>query len=156
MRQVARRVASATARARPGACSTSQHGGVTATSSIAEAAELTGLSTHALRCYERDGLLLTPVGRATSGHRRYTADDLRWIVLLTRLRATGMPVREVRAYAALVRAGAGNEAERLELLRAHRERVLAQLAEARSHLDAVQVKIDLYEGLVAAAAPVPA
>ena len=54
-----------------------------------------------LRYYERAGLMLRRVGRAPSSHRRYTADDVRWIVLLTRLRATGMPIRRVREYAAL-------------------------------------------------------
>ena len=44
--------------------------------SIAEAAEQTGLTAHTLRYYERDGLLLHSVERASSGHRRYTDDDL--------------------------------------------------------------------------------
>ncbi len=90
--------------------------------SIAEAAEQTGLTAHTLRYYERDGLLLHSVDRAPSGHRRYTDEDLRWIQMVTRLRATGMPIRDVRRYAALVRDGEGNEAERLGLLLAHRER----------------------------------
>ena len=81
--------------------------------SIAEAAERTGLTAHTLRYYERDGLLLHSVERAPSGHRRYTDEDLRWIQMVTRLRATGMPIRDVRRYAALVRDGHGNEAERL-------------------------------------------
>ena len=100
--------------------------------SIAEAAEQTGLTAHTLRYYERDGLLLHSVERAPSGHRRYTDDDLRWIQMVTRLRATGMPIRDVRRYAALVRDGVGNEAERLGLLLAHRELVERQLAEVSS------------------------
>lgn len=102
--------------------------------SIAEAAEQTGLTAHTLRYYERDGLLLHSVERAPSGHRRYTDEDLRWIQMVTRLRATGMPIRDVRRYAALVRDGDGNEAERLALLLAHREVVERQLAEVSSHL----------------------
>ena len=84
---------------------------------IAEAAERSGLTSHTLRYYERDGLMLLPVERSSTGHRRYTDRDLSWIELVTRLRATGMPIRDVRRYADLVRAGAGNEQERLELLR---------------------------------------
>ena len=113
--------------------------------SIAEAAEATGLTTHTLRYYERDGLLLDAVDRAPSGHRRYSEDDLGWIRMVTRLRSTGMPIREVRQYADLVRAGDGNEAERLQLLVAHRDRVRLQLAEVATHLDAIEYKIGLYE-----------
>jgi len=113
--------------------------------SIADAAARLGLTADTLRYYEKDHLLLRPVPRATSGHRRYEEADLRWIELLTRLRSTGMPIRDIRKYAALVRAGDGNEAERLELLRAHREQVLRQLAEVTAHLGAIDYKIGLYE-----------
>jgi DNA-binding transcriptional MerR regulator len=113
--------------------------------SIADAAAASGLTAHTLRYYERDGLMLDAVARAPSGHRRYTENDLAWIRLVGRLRSTGMPIREVRAYAALVRSGDGNEVERLTLLRAHRERVLAQLIEMRVNLDEIERKVRLYE-----------
>lgn len=112
---------------------------------IADAAALTGLSVDTLRYYERDGLLLRPVPRSASGQRRYEDADLRWIALLTRLRSTGMPIRDVRRYADLVREGAGTEAARLDLLRAHRAAVLAQLAELTEHLGAIDRKIGIYE-----------
>ncbi len=111
---------------------------------IAEAAAGLGLTVDTLRYYERDGLLLRPVPRGAGGHRRYQDADLRWIELVTRLRATGMPIRDVRRYAALVRDGEGNEAERVELLRAHRRQVLAQLAEVTANLAAIDHKIALY------------
>ncbi|MBS44850.1 MAG: MerR family transcriptional regulator [Nocardioides sp.] len=111
---------------------------------IAQAAERLGLTPDTLRYYERDGLLLRPVGRATSGHRRYDEGDLRWLTLVTRLRATGMPISDVRRYADLVRAGSGNEAERLALLHAHRRHVLDQLAEVTEHLSAIDHKIGIY------------
>ena len=111
---------------------------------IAEAAERSGLTKDTLRYYEKDGLMLAPVDRSATGHRRYTERDLTWIELVTRLRATGMPIREVRRYADLVRGGAGNEQERLDLLRAHRQQVLAQLAEVQEHLGAIDRKIGIY------------
>ena len=116
--------------------------------SIAEAVELTGLTADTLRYYERDGLMLRPIARGSSGHRQYGDHDITWIQLITKLRSTGMPIRDVRRYAALVRAGAGNEAERLALLLAHREVVERQLAEVGSHLRAIDYKIALYENKV--------
>jgi DNA-binding transcriptional MerR regulator len=115
---------------------------------IGQAAELTGLTADTLRYYERDGLMLRPVGRASTGHRRYSEGDLEWIVLVTRLRATGMAIRDVRHYAELVRSGNGTEEHRLEFLRAHRRTVLAQLAEVEGHLAAIDHKIAIYEGVV--------
>jgi DNA-binding transcriptional MerR regulator len=113
--------------------------------SIAEAAELTGLTADTLRYYERDGLMLRSVPRTASGHRVYAEQDLGWIRLITKLRSTGMPIRDVRRYADLVRAGNGNEQERLDLLRDHRQVVLARLAEVQDHLGAIDYKIGLYE-----------
>lgn len=111
---------------------------------IAEISDHTDLTPHTLRYYERDDLLLGPIARDSGGRRSYGDDDLRWIVMLTRLRGTGMPIRDIRRYAALVRAGDGNEAERLALLTAHRQRVLAQLAEVTEHLGAIEGKIAIY------------
>lgn len=112
--------------------------------SIAEAAERTGLSADTLRYYENDGLMLRPVERSATGHRRYSEGDLTWLNLVTCLRATGMPIREIRRYADLVRSGDGTEQERLDLLRAHRLQVLAQLAEVQEHLGAIDRKIGIY------------
>ncbi|HWJ80646.1 MAG TPA: MerR family transcriptional regulator [Nocardioides sp.] len=123
---------------------------------IADAAERLGLTPDTLRYYEKDDLLLRAVPRSSSGHRRYEDEDLRWIELVTRLRSTGMPIRDVRRYAALVRAGDGNEAERLALLQAHRELVLRQLAEVHAHLGAIDYKIGLYEERVRRPAEIPA
>lgn len=120
---------------------------------IADAAALTGLTPDTLRYYERDGLMLRAVPRAGSGHRAYAEADIAWIRMVTRLRSTGMPIRDVRRYAELVRAGDGNEAERLALLQAHRREVLARLAEVQDHLGAIDAKIGLYEGRLAGAEP---
>ena len=112
--------------------------------SISEAARVTGLSAHTLRYYERAGLMLDRVDRAESTHRRYSERDIDWVVLLTRMRKTGMPIRLVRRYAELVREGDGNEQERLALLEEHRRGVLAQLEEVASNLEAIDYKIGLY------------
>jgi DNA-binding transcriptional MerR regulator len=115
---------------------------------IAEAAREAGVSVHTLRYYERAGLL-TPIERNGSGHRRFSAEDVEWVVVCTKLRATGMPIRRIREYAELVREGDGNETERLALLEAHREEVRERLAEVRRNLALIDYKIDLYRGRLA-------
>jgi DNA-binding transcriptional MerR regulator len=112
---------------------------------ISEAAEASGLTAHTLRYYERAGLL-DPVGREAGGRRRYDDGDLARISFLTKLRATGMPIRSVRSYADLLRGGDGNEAERLALLEAHRDEVRERLAEMEHHLRLIEDKIEIYRG----------
>jgi len=118
--------------------------------SIAEAARRTGVSVHTLRYYERAGLVVSPVDRTSGGRRRYRGLDLKWIIICTKLRATGMPIRGLRRYAELVAAGPGNEEERLALLEAHRAEVLARLAEIQENLKIIDHKIDVYRGSLAA------
>jgi DNA-binding transcriptional MerR regulator len=130
-------------KARPAALPTQ---GVT----IAEAGRRTGVSVHTLRYYERAGLVISPVDRTTGNRRRYRELDLKWIVICTKLRATGMPIRGIRQYAELVAAGPGNEDERLALLEAHRADVLARMAETQENLRLIDRKIDVYRGSLAA------
>jgi DNA-binding transcriptional MerR regulator len=113
------------------------------TLTIADAAKVSGLSAHALRYYERAGLL-DPIDRDASGHRRYREADLERIRFLTKLRSTGMPIREVRRYAELMRQGEDTDAERLALLEAHREAVLTRLEETARNLDLIDWKINFY------------
>jgi DNA-binding transcriptional MerR regulator len=116
--------------------------GVEVSLTIAEAAERSGVSPHALRYYERAGLL--DPRRAGNGHRRYGERDLEWLRFLTKLRATGMPIREIRRYAELYRHGDGTHGDRLGLLEAHRDRVREQLAETERSLELIDRKINYY------------
>jgi DNA-binding transcriptional MerR regulator len=111
--------------------------------SISEAAAKSGLSAHTLRYYERAGLL-EPISRNGSGHRRYAEDDLERIRFLSKLRATGMPIRQVRRYAELLNGGDETNEERLALLEEHRASVSALLAQTTQHLELIEWKIDFY------------
>ncbi|MBV1853840.1 MerR family transcriptional regulator [Catellatospora tritici] len=115
---------------------------------IEEAARRTGLSAHTLRYYERIGLL-EPVGRAGSGHRRYCDADLGWVEFLTMLRQTGMPIRDMQRFVALTRSGDHTIAQRVEVLRAHRDTLAAQLALLTRHYAKIENKISIYEGILA-------
>jgi DNA-binding transcriptional MerR regulator len=110
--------------------------------STREAAEKCGLTQYTLRWYERIGLL-DRVERTADGRRRFSDADLDWLILLSRLRATGMPVRDMLRYAELVRSGA-REQERIDLLREHRERVRQALFEQQECLKLLDAKIGNY------------
>lgn len=114
---------------------------------IGEVARQSGLSVETLRYYEREGLMLGPAQRDPSGRRRYGAEDLAWIGGLLMLRDTGMSVADMRALAELSRVS-GTEAARLEVLDAHRRRILDDLARTQRHLAALEKKIAAYRAVL--------
>lgn len=113
--------------------------------SIGQVAARTGLSVHALRFYEREGLLASPVERGPAGRRVYSEQDVEWLTICTNLRASGMPLTAIRRYTDLVRQGSGNEVDRLALLRRHREHVTTQISQLTACLDLINYKIGVYE-----------
>jgi DNA-binding transcriptional MerR regulator len=115
---------------------------------IGQVAERTGLSVHALRFYEREGILAQPVRRDPGGRRVYAEGDVDWLTVCIVLRGSGMPVPTIRRYTELVRQGGGTEAERLDLMRQHREQVLRQMAQLTHSLDLINYKVGVYEDAV--------
>ncbi|GIH22635.1 MerR family transcriptional regulator [Acrocarpospora phusangensis] len=114
--------------------------------SISEAARATGVGVEALRYYEREGLLLDPAPRDGGGHRRYGKGDLAWIAGLVMLRETGMSIADMRVMADLCRR-TGTEAERLEVLTRHRDRVVEEVLRTQRHLQAIDKKIAAYRAV---------
>ncbi|HET6212222.1 MAG TPA: MerR family transcriptional regulator [Micromonosporaceae bacterium] len=119
---------------------------------VGEAAAQVGLTTYTLRWYEQEGLV-APVARDTAGRRRYTPDDVDWLVLLTKLRRTGMPVRDMRRYAELARQGSCTVDARRKLFEEHRDRVQARIAELERDLDVINYKVDMYRQMEKHALP---
>jgi DNA-binding transcriptional MerR regulator len=110
---------------------------------VGDAARRLGVSVDTLRYYEREQLLST--SRTASGHRRYSQGDLDWLAVLTCLRETGMPMRRLREFAALVRDDRDESLTvRLALLEQHRAEVLARIREVRANLAHVEAKITYY------------
>ncbi|HVU10850.1 MAG TPA: MerR family transcriptional regulator [Phototrophicaceae bacterium] len=116
---------------------------------IQQVSEITGLSVHTLRYYERIGLIY-PIDRAQNTHRRYSSDDLGWIDFLLKLRATGMSIQDMQRYAELQCEGEHTLPERLEMMKAHRLKVEGQMRELQEHLDLICSKIGFYEEEIAA------
>ena len=110
--------------------------------SVRDAADQTGVSVYTLHYYEREGLLRT--SRTQSGHRRYAESYLGWIRILTCLRQTGMPIRKMREFAALVQQDQSkisanpqaNIEARIRMLEEHRSAVLVNIARGLSQQEA--------------------
>ena len=111
---------------------------------IAELSAETGLSAHTLRYYEKESLIQA-VPRDSGGRRRYGESHLRVIQFVNALRATGMPIREVKRYLTLYKTGLSTRDERLQLLESHRKEVKKQLETVKKSLIIIDKKIKAYE-----------
>lgn len=110
---------------------------------IGEAARMLGLSIDTLRYYERAGLL-DSVLRTEGNQRRYDETALMAVNFLTKMRASGMSIRDIRRYVALARSGGDTLDVRRQILEEHRASICQKMAELQGYLEIVDLKIDLY------------
>jgi DNA-binding transcriptional MerR regulator len=110
---------------------------------IGELATRTGRSVHAIRWYEKQGLI-PGVMRDAGGRRVYTERHVSWLELIDRLRLTGMSIAQMREFTAMVSKGKTTLAQQQTLLRAHRERVTETIAQWTAALKVLDYKIDFY------------
>jgi DNA-binding transcriptional MerR regulator len=114
---------------------------------IAEAAEITGLTAHTLRYYERIGLVR--VSRDGAGYRSYGRPAMARIVFITRLRVSGMPIGTISHYLDLVEQGEHTAPQRLALMQEHRAGIQQQLRDLQLALAVTDYKITVYGGTAA-------
>ncbi|OZE73643.1 MerR family transcriptional regulator [Rhodococcus sp. 15-649-2-2] len=111
---------------------------------ISEVSELLDISAHTLRYYERCGLI--EVARDGLDHRSYDNVAIRRLVFLTRMRLSGMPMRDLQHYVELVDGGEHTVPERLDMLVEHRDTVRRRIRELQLSLVATEYKIARYGG----------
>jgi DNA-binding transcriptional MerR regulator len=114
---------------------------------IGDVAEKTGVTVHTLRYYERIGLL-APVARSAGGRRAYDDGDVGWVQMLTLLRATGMGVRDMLAFAELTRGGPTTIPDRVDVLERHRAALEALMRRHTEHHQLISAKIATYRGML--------
>ena len=111
--------------------------------SIGEFSKVTGLGIHTLRYYEHENLII-PL-RNASNRRRYSEKDIAWIAFIKRLKATGMPIKEIKKYAVLRAKGDVTLSERMEMLIQHRQSLNEQIRQLQEHEAMLDEKIAFYQ-----------
>lgn len=114
---------------------------------ISDVATASGLSLDTLRWYEREGLV-PRVGRGSDGRRRYSARDAALVMMLAKLRDTGMPTDDMREFSSLVIGGATTHGRRLAILDRHRARIASRQAQLAEALDVLNDKANHYQYLI--------
>ena len=105
---------------------------------IAQAAEMTGLSPSAIRYYDTEGLL--PQVERKNGIRIFQDMDIRWLHLLTCLKNTGMPIKRIRKYAEMAQRGDETLKERQALIEEQRQFVQDQIDQLMFYMQELDFK----------------
>lgn len=108
--------------------------------SIKDVAERMGISAHALRYYDSQGLL-GHVGRTVSGHRRFSDDDLQAVKFITWMRATGMSIRLLKRYMAAYQGGDESGEQRIEILLRHQQEIQRQIKDLEACVELINWKV---------------
>ena len=109
---------------------------------IKKISELTRVNAHTLRYYEKIGLL-PDIARDAKGHRCYSDRDVVWIEFIKRLKATNMPLNEIKRFARLRVKGDSTIKERVQILESHEKRVRRQMEQLKIHQEKIKEKIIL-------------
>lgn len=106
---------------------------------IDEASEELGMSASTIRFYEKNGLLPN-MQRTESGIRIFGEKDLEWMRFVERLKASGMPIREIRTFVELYQQGDSTIEERRRIIRKRRKTIDQQIAELELARDFIEYK----------------
>jgi DNA-binding transcriptional MerR regulator len=110
------------------------------------------MTAYTLRYYERVGLIQA-VDRGRNGHRRYSDADEAWLKFLQSLRATHMPIREIRRYAVLREKGVDGLAEQRTILEEHRRALEEQITKLKEALVLLAAQSELLQAGQRTASP---
>jgi DNA-binding transcriptional MerR regulator len=111
---------------------------------VKQVAEKTGVSTHTLRFYEKEGVLLF-VERDDNGNRIYSDESLAWLDFILSLRSTGMPLAGIKQYTELFLKGDQTIRERKQMMLRHKEKIEEQMTQSIRHLEKINYKLALYD-----------
>ncbi|QBD76635.1 MerR family transcriptional regulator [Ktedonosporobacter rubrisoli] len=114
---------------------------------LQEVVERSGLSEHTLRYYERIGLLDKVKRDNSSGHRRYSAEDVQKLEALACLRTIGMPIDNMRTYLALLEEGKAAADQQLALFEAQKKALEQELAQKHKHLRYLEQKVAFWQAV---------
>ncbi|MEE6452294.1 MerR family transcriptional regulator [Gottfriedia acidiceleris] len=111
--------------------------------SIGEVAQMLGISTHTLRYYEKEQIILPD--RNENGERLYSESHVQWLRFVLKLKETQMPVNKIKEYAHLYTEGEHTSLARLNLLVEHKKSIEHQLKTVEETNKMLEQKIRFYK-----------
>ena len=119
---------------------------------VKEMAEKMRLTPYAIRYYDNEGLI-PDVERTVGNSRRFSDYNLAWLRMVHCLRATGLPVSEVRRYIEMCREGDSTIPARAAMISVQERKLREQLDELNRQMEILEYKKRYYEELLAGKTP---
>lgn len=114
------------------------------TYSISEVAKMMNLTVHTLRYYDKEGLLPF-VERTPSGIRLFKESDLDALRIIECLKATGMPIKDIKNFIDWCSEGDSSLQQRYDMFIERKAVVEAQMEELKNTLEVIGYKCWYYK-----------
>lgn len=101
--------------------------------------KMTDLSIDTLRYYEKEGIIIPQ--RDKNNYRIYTKADYEWADCVSKLRLSGMPIKEIKKYTHLQDGGAKTIPDKLLLLAKQLEVMLEQQQKINEYISFLKDRI---------------
>lgn len=111
---------------------------------ITQAAEKFGLTAHTLRYYDKEGLLPF-VERTESGTRRFRETDFQGLSIITCLKNTGMPIKQIKQFMDWCQQGDKTIEKRLKMFTEQKKNIENQIAVLNKYMEKIDFKIWYYK-----------
>ncbi|CAM4450163.1 DNA-binding transcriptional MerR regulator [Paenibacillus endophyticus] len=112
--------------------------------SISEVSAKFNIPESTLRYYEKKGLLPL-IERDEAGRRLFSENQMTLLEIIIYLKNTHMPVKGIQQYVNWVVEGDSTTERRLEMMKNHKQAVLAEISLMKVALKAIDVKITRYK-----------
>lgn len=118
------------------------------TYTISEIADKMGVTIHALRYYDKEGLL--PFVARVNGRRVFQDQDFSWLRIINYLKNTGMPIKKIREYLELALEGDESLEARQQIILCQKEALEAQIRFLKHNLKELEYRAWYYETAIEA------
>ena len=119
------------------------------TYTISQAAERLGVTAYTLRYYDKEGLLPF-VGRSQGGARVFTDQDLENLRIISCLKASGMPIKDIREFLHWCALGDESLSQRYQMFLERKAAVEAQMEQLRRTMEVIEYKCWYFKTALAA------
>ncbi|SDM99397.1 DNA-binding transcriptional regulator, MerR family [Fictibacillus solisalsi] len=114
------------------------------TYTISEVAKELNLTVYTLRYYDKEGLMPF-VERTPNGNRLFKESDISALKVIECLKATGMPIKEIKTFIDWCSEGDSTLEQRYNMFLERKANVEAQMAELKKTMEVIQHKCSYYK-----------